>query len=356
MVTKPLVSVVVAVYNMQDTLDKCIQSLICQTLKQIEIILVDDGSIDSSGKICDKYASKDTRIRVIHQKNSGLPMSRLAGLNEASGEFLNYIDADDWCEPNMMELLYNAASKNNADIVFCSAYRHRNDGIARICNLPIDEGLYTKNDIHDCYILPLYGDLKTDNLITTGYVWCSFFRKSILRNIKFYKDICMHEDEIIVIQALSRAKSIYVIADPLYNYNRLAPNSLSKRTIYWENYWENIIDVYEAKREFSCNFFTDDSEYMDRLTTYLYLKLFRSIRNETHYTNPAGIWGGLKNVYKLKSKKYLFKNKKYIVKSEFSPVERSLIRLTNCRLYFLVYIYYLIKCNRMRTYVEKTKN
>ena len=354
--TGSFISIVVAVFNMQDTLDRCVQSLIKQTFKGIEIILVNDGSTDHTGSLCDDYAKKDDRIKVIHQKNMGLPLARKAGLKEAKGQYISFVDADDWCEEDMCERLYKKTAGKNVDIMFFSAFRHRNDGIVTICNLPIENGHYSVEEIHECYILPLYGDLKTDRLVTTGYVWCCLFRTEILRDIKFYKDICMHEDEIIVLQALSRAKNICVTDDVLYHYNRMTPNSLSKRTVYWENYWENIIDVYNAKKEFAVNFFTDETQYMGRLVTYLYLKMFRSIRNETHYSNPRGFWGGLLGAYRLKDTHILFQNNGYLVKAELSPTERCLAKLVQFKLCFVVYIYYAIKCRRMRTYVEKTKN
>ncbi|MEW9937176.1 glycosyltransferase family 2 protein [Clostridium butyricum] len=350
------ISILVAAYNMQDTLDRCIQSLIHQTMKNIEIIIVDDGSTDNTGVMCDNYALQDSRIRVIHQKNLGLPMARQAGLKAATGKYISYVDSDDWCEYDMCEKLYEKAIKFSADLVFCSAFRHRNDGIAKICNLPISTGLYSIKQIYDCYILPLYGDLKSDKLITTGYVWCCLFKKEILSKIKFYKDICLHEDEIIIIQSLINAKKIYITDEQLYHYNRMSPNSLSKRTIYWNNYWGNMVSVYKSKEEFAKSIFKNENEYMYRLVTNLYLKFLRSIRNETHYTNPKGFWGGLCNVYKLKDKELLLKNKKYILKTEFTFSEKILVNLIQMRLFFLVYFYYSIACNRMRTYTEKTKN
>lgn len=351
-----LVSIIVPVYNMQDTLDRCIQSLMHQTLRNIEIIIVDDGSTDNTGVICDTYAEMDNRIKIIHKNNTGLSIARKVGLESAVGQYISYVDSDDWCEHDMCQKLYEKASNFSADLVFCSAFRHRSDGIAIISNLPISKGLYSIEELYGCYILPLYGDLSTDKLITTGYVWCCMFKSEILKKIKFYKDICLHEDEIIIIQALINAKNLYIIDESLYHYNRMCPNTLSKRTTYWENYWENIVNVYRAKKEFANNLFKDESKYKYRLVTYLYLKFLRAIRNETHYTNPKGFWGGLSNVYKLRDKELLFQNKKYLLKAEFTFTEQILVKLIQLKLFFIVYLYYVIKCNRMRTYQEKTKN
>lgn len=351
-----LVSILVAVYNMEATIDRCIQSLINQTLKRIEIVIVDDGSIDGSGEICDRYAAEDTRVRVIHQKNRGLSATREVCLKNASGHYISFVDSDDWCELDMCEKLYKEAIKSSADLVFFSAYRHRQDGVAVICNLPIPIGQYAIADLYDCYILPLYGDMQHDQLITTGYIWCCLFKTEMLKDIKFYKEVFLHEDEIMILQSFMKAKSLYITDQPFYHYNRMSSNSLSKRSTYWNDYWDNMTEVFKAKKEFAEVLFEHENAYMGRLITYLYLKFLRSIRNETHYENPAGFWGGLVNVYKLRNKKLLFENKKYLLKNEFTSAEKVLIKLIDLRLYFLVYFHYAVTCHRMRTFQEKTKN
>lgn len=108
---QPKVSVVVPIYNTEPYLERCMQSLLSQTLKDIEIILVDDGSPDCSPKMCDEYAQKDSRIKVIHKRNAGLGYARNSGLEIATGEYVAFIDSDDYIAPNMYEKLYNTAKK-----------------------------------------------------------------------------------------------------------------------------------------------------------------------------------------------------------------------------------------------------
>ena len=116
----PQISVIVPIYNVEKYLAKCIDSIINQTLTNIEIILVNDGSTDNSRKIIDKYDKKDSRIKVIHKKNGGQGSARNAGLDIAKGEYIGFVDSDDWIDSNMYENLYNAAISNNADIVVCN--------------------------------------------------------------------------------------------------------------------------------------------------------------------------------------------------------------------------------------------
>ena len=108
-----LVSIIVPVYNVEKYLERCIDSLVNQTLKDIEIILVDDGSTDDSGNICDKYAKKDKRIKVIHKENGGLSDARNIGLSIANGRYLQFVDSDDFIHKQMIEILYNTIINNN---------------------------------------------------------------------------------------------------------------------------------------------------------------------------------------------------------------------------------------------------
>ncbi|MCB6607718.1 glycosyltransferase family 2 protein [[Clostridium] symbiosum] len=126
-----LISVIVPVYGVENYLSTCIDSIIKQTYANIEIILVDDGSQDKSGELCDYYLTQDSRIRVIHKKNGGLSDARNAGIDICNGEFISFIDSDDYISPIFIEILYNAAKKMNADIVTCSNAVSFIDGVAK---------------------------------------------------------------------------------------------------------------------------------------------------------------------------------------------------------------------------------
>lgn len=122
----PSVSIIVPVYNVELYLSKCIDSILAQSFTDWECILIDDGSKDSSGKICDEYALKDKRIKVLHQTNKGVSVARQVGIDNASGEYSIHIDPDDWAEPNMLEELYNKAKEDDADMVICDYFKHEN--------------------------------------------------------------------------------------------------------------------------------------------------------------------------------------------------------------------------------------
>ena len=122
----PLISLIVPVFNVEKYLKRCLDSLISQSYKNIEIILIDDGSTDESGKICDRYAKEHSNIiKVLHQENQGLSMARNAGLDIAIGEYIGFVDSDDYVEPKMFERLYNNLLESNADISVCSFFEDK---------------------------------------------------------------------------------------------------------------------------------------------------------------------------------------------------------------------------------------
>lgn len=118
---KPLICVIVPVYNTEPYLRKCLDSIIVQTYENLEILIIDDGSTDKSGRICDEY-TKDARVKVFHTENRGLSAARNKGLDEANGDWIGFVDSDDWIDPDMYEILLQIAKKTGADIVECGVY------------------------------------------------------------------------------------------------------------------------------------------------------------------------------------------------------------------------------------------
>lgn len=133
---QPKVSVIVAVYNVAPFLSKCIASLKAQTLKDFEVILVDDGSTDNSGKICDAYARGDNRFKVFHKANGGVASARELGVEKASGLYMIHADPDDWVEPTMLEELYNRATETDADVIICDFYVESSFGRELVVQCP----------------------------------------------------------------------------------------------------------------------------------------------------------------------------------------------------------------------------
>lgn len=133
---QPIISIIVPVFNAEKYIYRCIDSLLSQTFTDFEIILIDDGSTDNSGNICDEYATKDKRIKVIHKENGGVASARQAGTDVACGEYIIHADPDDWVEPSMLEELLGKAEKTGADVTICDYYIRDDKGCRYICQEP----------------------------------------------------------------------------------------------------------------------------------------------------------------------------------------------------------------------------
>ena len=176
-----MISIIVPVYNVEQYLEKCMDSIINQTYKDLEILVVDDGSTDNSGVIADEYAEKDGRIRVFHTRNQGLSCARNLGLKEAHGEWIGFVDSDDWIEANMYEMLLEKAEETGADVVEC--------GIFRVYTTRTIEKKAITNPISgiDALEALIRGDIQTQ-------VWNKLWRKTIFNEERFpigcdYEDI-----------------------------------------------------------------------------------------------------------------------------------------------------------------------
>ena len=214
-----LISVIIPVYKVEQYLEKCIESVCSQTYENLEIILVDDGSPDSCPQICDKWERKDSRIRVIHKKNGGLSDARNAGLKVASGEYIGFVDSDDYIAPEMYATLINSLIKADADVAVCNPEHIDMDGIILPQDSPIRNEVLTPDDV--------LAKLAYKNSFYYVVAWNKLYSKSV------FSDICfpfgkVHEDEFIFHKILYKCDRIVTITDKLYFY-RERDGSIMKR-------------------------------------------------------------------------------------------------------------------------------
>lgn len=214
------ISVLVPIYGIEAYLPKCIESILNQSFTNFELILVNDGSPDNCPQICDEYAAKDTRIKVIHKENGGLLSTRKAGLENAKGKYVAFVDGDDWVDKYYLDVLYKLAESNSSDLVVTGHFREFNGKIETI--KPKSAGIYNEHQIRNS-ILPkaIYtGDFCEHGIST--YVWNKLFRKELLHKILFDvpNDIIMGEDAAITYAYLSISKSLTISRIPLYYYRQ----------------------------------------------------------------------------------------------------------------------------------------
>ncbi|MCM1286170.1 MAG: glycosyltransferase [Acetobacter sp.] len=218
-----IISIIVPVYNVEKYLDKCIESIVNQTYRNLEIILVDDGSSDDCPAICDKWAEKDDRIKVIHKKNGGVSSARNAGLEAASGDYIGFIDSDDFIKENMYEELIGLTLKHSCDVSVCNFFSNK------------DNVLYYAEGFYDNKILQRY---LSDELCCPS-VCIKLYKKDIVSNIRFNEKNKIGEDYLFNFYVLKRANAIAVSGKKLYCYNdreNSAVNTLDANMVYrWKN-------------------------------------------------------------------------------------------------------------------------
>ena len=247
---KGLISIIVPVYNVEKYIDRCMTTLLGQTYKNIEVILVDDGSPDGCPKLCDEYAKKDSRVKVVHKENGGLGLARNSGLDIATGEYIAFVDSDDYVTEDMCEKLMSAAMKYNADIVYGGIFYDENGVIKR--RPGVQQPVIWKDDAVKEFLLDLIAmkpEEKQDTIIEVS-VWKAIFRRKIFddHNIRFASEReFISEDIIFNIDYISKACSIILIPDPVYYYCK-NPNSLSK-SFRVDRFERTKIMYFEIKRK-----------------------------------------------------------------------------------------------------------
>lgn len=227
-----LISIIVPIYNVENYLDNCVSSIVHQTYKNLEIILVDDGSPDNCPTMCDNWAKKDGRIKVIHKPNGGLSDARNAGLRIATGSLIGFVDSDDYIHENMFACLYNSLKANDCDISICGVEK------------------FYENDETEPLTTSFVGTLSVDEAmlaiinedIIKQPVWNRLYKSETIKDIYFPINKC-NEDVFWSYRALSRAKSISVFNTPLYFYRQRG------ESIMGNAFSLKRLDILEAKFE-----------------------------------------------------------------------------------------------------------
>lgn len=202
------ISVIVPVYNTENYLSECLDSILNQTWRNIEVILINDGSTDKSGQICDTIARLDERVRVIHQNNHGVSYSRNIGLKNSSGDFVSFIDSDDTLELDMYELLIKLIDENDADIAHCG-YKHILKDEVRLVHDTKCVYVQNKKEALECFVSgKLFG----------GGLWSKLFRRELIEGLLFREDLKINEDVLFNFEAFNRARKTVFADYAKYNY------------------------------------------------------------------------------------------------------------------------------------------
>lgn len=223
--TKPLISIIVPVFNAQAYLEKCVHSLCKQTYSNIEILLINDGSTDDSLKYCDKLAQCDSRIRVHSQMNKGIGAVRNWGLRLAHGEYIGFVDSDDWIEPDMYESLWKLMQFEKADVACCPHYREE-IGRTRIIEEVTRSFVFTQEEAFEA--------LREGKFIL-NFVWDKLFRREVFEEVVFPEER-RFEDLVISPHWLSNVQKVVYLSEPKYHYlvrNGSLTNGLDEFDMKW---------------------------------------------------------------------------------------------------------------------------
>lgn len=247
-----LISVIIPIYNVEKYLNKCIDSVIAQTYKNIEIILVDDGATDQSGEICNQYAIKDQRIKVIHKENGGLSDARNAGIDVATGRYYSFIDADDYIEVDMLETLYYSITQNKADISICNIKRIYEDGEIESFYEPTDSEIVLE-------------ELDRFKTLNQPSVCNKIFSAHLFKSVRFIKGK-YYEDTFIYHELLYLAEKVVLTGKTGYWYRERRESILGYGK-YTDRYFDFIEAVY-ARMCFLMNYKIQPYGYEACLSLY----------------------------------------------------------------------------------------
>ena len=243
------VSIIIPVYKAEKYLSKCVDSVLNQSYTDLEVILVEDGSPDNCGAICDDYAKKDSRIKVVHKENEGVSKARNAGLDIATGEYVQFVDSDDYLELQMTEKLVHAMKEQKVDMVLCGFYE-KNLNFEKVSKIEEETGIYKKKDF-------LMRIMNNPYSFHYGVLWNKLFKRKVIERIRFSSDMDFGEDFIFNLHYLGKIEKIAVIEEPLYYYIRYNTDSLmyiqavGKEDVQkYLRYLEKRLLIFHKYREF----------------------------------------------------------------------------------------------------------
>ena len=276
-----LISIIVPIYNVENYLNACVDSILSQTYENIEIILVDDGSTDSSGEICDRYAQMDSRVAVIHKVNGGLSDARNAGLELVHGDYLMFCDGDDWLEKDVLQKVYETIDEKDADVAIWGYYADFVD---------LNEELMHR-DIHKCSDIVCTKKLNADclldreNLGLVGYAWNKLYKASLIfeNGFTFRKGLSLVEDIVFNEPVLLQANKV-VFVDTIGTHYMQRPR-VTLGTKYYKNYFELKIMACQAREELLKGYQIECTKIAEALSTLYIGAILSSVKMIKHANN-----------------------------------------------------------------------
>ena len=241
-----MVSIIVPVYKVEEYLDTCVQSILAQTYTDLELILVDDGSPDRCGAMCDAWAEKDHRVRVLHKENGGVCSARNAGLDAARGDYIAFVDSDDWLDPEMYAVMMAQVREHGCDVVMCDCIKEH-PGKPQLYTHPIRPGFYDRNALETEYFPHL---LMMENVEYPATIsnWLLLFRRELAEGLRYLIGVRYSEDLLFGAQLMYQAKSFCYLKGQAFYHYRMNPTSATHRFVpdKWNDYRKLHADIRET--------------------------------------------------------------------------------------------------------------
>ncbi len=336
------ISIIIPVYNVYDYLDRCMETIINQTYKNIEIILINDGSTDNSLELCNKYKKLDKRVVVLDKCNGGVSSARNSGLDIATGDYIGFIDPDDWIELDMYESMYNEIINNECDVVMCSyirEYKHNSTNI----DLKLDEGIYTRDKIVDYIIANMISSSSINGLSTEimGSVWKLLIKRELIDkgNILFDESIHLAEDLIFSINLFLNANKVYIQKKYSYHYFDRDGSAVNKHR-------ENLLEENRLLNDEILKILKKsnlDKKLIDRIYIREYRLYYWTIEHYTRKNTPMKFIGVIDIIKSFCNDN----NIEYIVGaqrlSESNWKKNVYIYFVKKKIYIMIYLYHKIQ-------------
>lgn len=254
-----LISIIVPVYNAENYIERCVKSILNQTYKNIEVLLIDDGSVDNSYMICEKLAKENEKVIFVHQKNYGVSATRNKGIEMANGKYIGFVDVDDFIEDKMYENMYNILKAEQADISMCYFNVVYAEEYSKKISNKVQIKKLNKEELYACLL----------NEKIQGFVWNKLYRKEIIEkfSVKFSQDIKIAEDTLFNVEYISKIRTGVVLENQLYNYFQNVNGAYLRN--YNEN-WNTILHAYEKIIE---------NYKKEKLSEQIYIKLYLNFIN-----------------------------------------------------------------------------
>lgn len=278
---------ILPIYNMEKYLENCIQSLLNQTYDNLEIVLVNDGSKDSSLDICMSYAAKDQRIVVVDKPNEGVAIARNTGMQKATGEYITFVDPDDWVEPNMYESLLTQLKKWEAPVCLCNFYKDTKRR-SQAKRFDFKDEVLEGNEIVEKLINDMIGmsDLLPKYTMIMGSVWRGLYKRSFIEEnkLEFIPKLTIMEDLVFMVQVLLKCQKVAIDQGVWYHYVQHSQSALHS---YNHQLWDDQLVVYE-NLEKSLREANLEEEMRNRLDIRYIGMVLTAIKNETYIKKKNG--------------------------------------------------------------------